>query len=132
MEFSLRISLLSVIIAFALLIFYLLKKGRLGIKYTLLWLFAVLVMLFMTLFPNVVFSLAGLVGIKDGLNFIWVAQGLFSLIILLSLTVIVSGFKNHIIRLTQKVALLEKELMDTKAGLGGKPEDGGSEPEVAD
>lgn len=125
MDLSLRISLLSIIIIFAVSILFLLKRGRLSIKYSLLWLFAVLIMLFMTLFPDLVFSAAGLFGIINGLNFIWFAQGLFVLLILLSLTVIVSGFKNHIIRLTQTIARLEKDLMDTKAQLKCQDEEEG-------
>ena len=114
MDSTLRIFLLAVITVLAIIILMLLKRGKLSLKYSLLWIISIFLMYIIVLIPNLVFSFAFSIGIIDPLNLVWAAQALFVILILLSITVIASGLRAHIVRLTQKVALLEKELDDMR------------------
>lgn len=112
MEISLRISLLVAIFVYFIIIFNLLRKKRLNLKYTLVWLLSALVMLIITVFPQLAYGLARFVGVMNPVNAVFLVVSTFMLIIILSLTAIVSSLNASKISLTQKVALIEKRLRD--------------------
>lgn len=100
-----------------------LKKGRLELQYTLLWIFAGLAILIMSIWPQVLIGLASLLGIQVPMNAAFFLGIIFILCMLIGMTVIVSGLKNKIYRLTQVIALLEKRI----EGLESKEEPHGEE-----
>jgi hypothetical protein len=107
---SLRIFLICSILVYLLIIIYMLRKKSLNLKYTLLWLFSALVMLIVIIFPNIIYGLSALAGVINPVNMVFVFLGMFSLLILLSLTLIVSHLNNKIRNLTQSNALLEERI----------------------
>lgn len=109
---TLRIALLIGIGIYFILIFGLLKKGSLSLKYTLAWLFSGVVMLVLTIWPSIIYFLARLVGIQSGMNGLFVAAVGFILIILMTITSIVSNQRNKIKTLTQEIAFLEKRVRE--------------------
>ncbi len=112
MNQTLRIALLLAVVAYFLLLIYLLKKRTLNIKYSLLWLFSGILMLLLAACPQILSWFAKAVGISTPVNALF-AVALFCVIcIVMSLTAIVSKLNERVKRLTQAYALLEKRLQD--------------------
>ncbi len=112
MDLHLRVFLFIGVFVYLFLIVFFLRKGRLNVKYSLLWLFSGLLMLIMIAFPQIVIFAASIVGIQSPVNMIFVVQGGAVLLILLSLTAIVSKLTDRIYILTQANALLEKRIRE--------------------
>jgi len=112
MEIRLQISLIICIVAFLVLILYLLKKDSLQLKYTILWMITGLILLLMAIFPQTLTFIVGIVGIYDVSNGLFAMAIFFVLIILLSITSIVSKLKTQNKKLVQANALLEKRVRE--------------------
>ena len=65
-------------------------------------------MVLLTLLPKLMSKLAHIAGIASPVNMVFFLGFLFSLVIILSLTVAMSSASNGVKRLVQKLALLEK------------------------
>ena len=109
---SLRISILLAIGVYFVLLVILLRKKSLTLRYSLLWLFTGLVMLFFTLFPGLLAWMTALLGFKLGSNALFAILFFCLLIILISLTSVISRQGEAIKRLSQEHALLEKRLRE--------------------
>lgn len=109
---TLRIALLIGIGLYFILIFGLLKRGALSLKYTLVWLLSGIVMLALTIWPSILYLFAKWVGIQSGMNGLFAAGIGFMLIILMTITSIVSNQRNKIKILTQEIAFLEKRVRE--------------------
>lgn len=109
---TLQIFFLACILVFLAIIVHYLKKKKLNLKYTLVWLFCGLAMLVFAIFPDMVGKLGALVGIATPTSTVFVFVNMFILLIILTLTVIVSGLNDRLHRLTQAQALLERRIRD--------------------
>lgn len=107
-----RICLIAGILVYLIVIVVFMKKKKLNLRYTLTWLLMALVMLIAAAFPQLVTWLAMALGVASVVNTVFVLQGLFVLLILLSLTSIVSRQTNRIRTLAQTQALLEKRVRE--------------------
>ena len=110
MTINLTIFLLLVIIVFLALIIHTILKNRLSLKYSLLWLFAICLMLIMVLFPKILRNICNLLGIELVSNLVFLLGFLILLVITFALTIIVSEQKRKIVLLVQEIALIKKEL----------------------
>lgn len=110
MNIVLRISLLIGILFYFNILTYLIKKKRLNLKYSLLWIFSGLGMLFIAVFPNVMISVIKLLGIIDITNGLFLLALFFVIVILMSITAIVSKMKEKNKELVQQCAMLEKRV----------------------
>lgn len=121
MKLNLQIVLLAALLLFFAIVFILLKRKRLNLKYSLLWILSCVVMITVVLVPDIIFALSSRIGIIEPVNFVFLIQGGFLLLISLSLSVIVSGLSNNIKRLTQSQALLERRVreLEEKGKQGG-------------
>lgn len=106
-----RISIAVLSVLFAIFVVVLISRGRLQLKYSLLWLLLCLLMIVAAIWPTPVYQLSALLGFESPSNFIIVIGMLLMLAILLSLTVIVSWQSGYIRELVQEVALLKKEMV---------------------
>lgn len=88
----------------------LVKKEKLMLRYSLLWLALAVVLILCAVFPGPVFEVAKLFGFLTASNFIFVLGFVFLLLIALSLSAVISKQTTSIKNLTQRIALLEKEL----------------------
>ena len=95
----------------------LLKKQKLNLRYALTWLLMAFVMLLVSVFPQIITAISRLLGVASDVNTVFVLQGLFVLLILLSLTSIVSKQTNRIRKLAQTQALLEKRVRELEDSL---------------
>lgn len=97
-------------LAFMAYVLRLVSKGRLTLKYSLLWLALSVTMLLICLFSKQVGDFTYLLGFKVFSNFVFVAGLCFLLIITLALSSIVSKQASAIKTLTQRLALAEKQI----------------------
>ena len=79
-----------VILAYFLLIVYLIKKKKFLLRYGILWLMSGLVMLVFILFPNILHTVTGIFGIELASN------GIFAMCIFLVIMILVSPVYNFL------------------------------------
>jgi len=115
MNLALRAALIFAVVLYFILIFLLLKKKRLSLKYTLLWIFSGIVMLVIVIFPEAFIYLVHSIGIIDYTNGLYSIALFLILIILMSITAIVSKLNEKNKKLIQYCALLEKRIRDLEA-----------------
>lgn len=109
---TLRVVLLIAIIIYFILIFFYLKRKALELKYTLLWLFAGIVMLLMIIFPQISVMITRLLGFESNMNALYITCLGFIIMLLMMVTSIVSRQSNKIKVLIQEVAILKKAIRD--------------------
>jgi Uncharacterized conserved protein (DUF2304). len=112
METNLKFILVLGVLLYLFVIFYLLKKKKLSVQFSIVWLFSGFVMLVFALFPGVVYILGDIVRVINPVNFVFSVLFVFVLLILLSLSSALSVYSEKIKRLTQHVALLEERIRE--------------------
>lgn len=108
----LQILFLIAIALYYVVLFYLLKKKSLSLKYTLLWLFSGLVMLVFVLFPGLLTMFAELAGVGVPTNALFAIISFCMIMLLISITSIVSKQTERIKILTQTLAILENRVRE--------------------
>ena len=89
-----------------LIIFVLLKKGKMTVKYSLLWLGLAVVLVIFAICPYVVYVLRDLLDVEMPVNLVFMLMFCFVLVVLISLSIAVSQLAEKCKRLTQENALL--------------------------
>lgn len=109
---SLNLQIVAVLFLLAILvsIIYILRKGRIAIKYALVWFFAALVLSIFVIFPGLMNSLTNLLGFEVGSNMIFAGLIAMLIFINIALTVIVSGQSSKIRLLIQEVSMLKAKI----------------------
>lgn len=115
MEPKLQIIIAAVVLIGLVYLISLIRKNRLELKYALSWLIIAVIVLIIDCFPILMEKLADLLGIVSPVNMMFFVGFLFSLVILLTLTVATSIAGSCVKRLTQKIALLEKRVEQLEA-----------------
>ncbi len=110
MEASLRIFLAVALVIYFIVLGYMLKKERLILKYTLLWILSGVFLILFLIFPELVFKGSALIGVSNPVNAVFLLFSGFTIMLLLSLTSIVSQISDKNRKLTQAVALLEERV----------------------
>lgn len=114
MTVQLRIILfILILLTFALFVDQI-KQKKLKLQYTLTWMLLLLFILIVTVFPGILGFVVNIMGIALPINMIFFFGFLFTLVIIYRLTMAVSKQSEEIKFLTQKVALLEKEINDKR------------------
>lgn len=112
MELKLQI-IIAILIGIGIIyIVNLIRKNRLELKYALSWLIVAVFVLIIDCFPSLMDNLSDLLGIYSSVNTMFFIGFLFSLLIILTLTVAVSIAAGSVKRLNQKIALLEKRIVE--------------------
>lgn len=111
---SVQIRIVLIILAALLLagIVRLVFRGRIQLKYSLMWLVLGVLLIVTAVFPDVIVGLASLLGFNAPSNLALFGAVFCLLLICLSLTAIVSWQSRDIRSLIQRVALLEKDARD--------------------
>lgn len=120
MELVLRFGLVFGSIGLLLFIIYLMKKGKLEVKYSIIWLAFSIVMIIFSCFPYIVLVLSDISRIINPVNFIFLTQIIFILLILLSVSAVISGFSKKIKQLAQANAILEKRVRELEQVISNK------------
>lgn len=92
----------------ALVILSIVKRGRITVKYSLVWFVAILIIAISVLIPNFMIFIAKLLGFQTVSNLIFSLLIMLLIFICISLTIIISGQKEKIRLLIQEVSILKK------------------------
>lgn len=107
---NLRVSVFLVSCVLFIIIFILFRKGRIPLKYTLVWFIPNLLILLVAIVPSMLQFIMNLLGFQTVSNMV-IGMLIFILVLIsISLTVIVSGQRTKITLLIQEVSLLKKEI----------------------
>jgi len=90
------------------------RKGKLQEKYSILWLFFAFVLIVCAGIPNMSLVIAEAVGIKYAPAFIFLVGFIFLLLYVFHLTQTISQQNKKIIKLAEEIAILNKEINNTK------------------
>lgn len=113
----LRITLIVGAALFLGLLFLLLRRKKLNVQYSIIWLCAAGILLVFAAFPYAVAVLGNIFRFEMPVNLVFTLLFIFILLLLLSLSTIVTGFSERIKRLTQTQALLEDRVRQLEAKL---------------
>lgn len=111
-DIKLQIFMIVALAVYFWVLVSLLKKKRISLKYTLLWIFSGCLMLIIAIFPQVFGWISVLIGVEVPANALFAILFFCTLIILISMTSIVSKLNDSVKTLTQDVALLEKKVRE--------------------
>lgn len=107
MSINLRMAVIVVAIALIVITLYLVKKEKMPVKYSLIWLFSGFLILFVGLIPNVITLFSNVLGFVNMSNMVIALFVFILLLITMTLTVIVSNQKRQITLLIQEVSMLK-------------------------
>ena len=107
-----RVILLVGVLIYLMIIIFLMKKGRMSLKYSLVWFASGMVLLVCAIFPQIIRFFTNLIGIYSEVNAVFFVGVCFLLLIILSLTSIASGQSERIRTLVQTQAMLEKRVRE--------------------
>ena len=110
MAVEIRIFLLVAVILYFIEVIHLLKKKRLNLQYSILWLAVGVLLILLIIFPQIIVAFSNLLHFQSSMNALYIILIGFLVIICVALTSIVSKQNNHIKRLTQNAALLEERI----------------------
>ena len=116
-----RILMIAICVLFIVYIITLVTKGKLLLKYSLLWLALSFFVCVFSMFPEPIYALSKLLGFELASNFIFIAAVFFILVIDLYLSVIASKQAAYTKTLIQEVALLKKEQSEFESSCDNSP-----------
>ena len=94
------------------IIFTLLKRGLMSVKYSLLWLLLAVALVIAAAFPYVIYVLRDILSIEMPVNLVFLLMFCFVLVVLLSLSIAITQLAEKCKRLTKANAILEKRVRD--------------------
>lgn len=114
MSVSLRIALLIFALFLVFVTTYILKKGRIPEKYSLLWYFISFIILLLAIFPSILTFISDKIGFQAVSSFIIGVLLVLLTFITMALTIIVSGQKKKTTLLIQEISLIKSEMHHDK------------------
>lgn len=103
--------ILGVILMIALAaIINMIRKKSLDLKYALSWLIVIVLLLIIDIFPVLMITVSQMLGIWSPVNMIFFLGFCFSLVIIFTLTVALSRMSARVRKMTQVIALNEKNI----------------------
>lgn len=109
MNFELTLSSIVFLLCLMLFILHLVKKRRISVKYSLVWLLPCFILIIFTLVPGLMSIISNMLGFQTASNMILTSLIGFLMIVTIALTVIVSNQKDKIRLLIQEVSILKSE-----------------------
>lgn len=114
MDWVTQIVTVALVVLFDLYVLRALRRELIDYKYALVWLSAGLVMLFFSLFPNILSLTASILGIGVPLNMLFFFAILFIMAIVFRINITIANLKRRVYTLTQHVAVLENEMHERR------------------
>ena len=99
-------------ILFLVMMIELIRKNKVALKYALLWLLSGVLMLLFAIFPQLLDRMARMIGIYSPVNALFAVLLCCGLVLMISFSVIMSGNKKAIVRLTQEISLMENRIRE--------------------
>lgn len=91
-------------------VIWILRKGRISIKFAIIWLIPSFIIIILALFPNIFLIFASLFGFQTISNLVVGILFVLMFFIILALTVLIAGQTTKINLLIQEVSILKKEI----------------------
>ena len=111
-------ALIISLILFSILWFYIIlrsvRKGKISVRYSLIWFFMAIVILFVGVFPNFMELIAKIFGFTTISNLVIGIILTLLMFITLVLTMILTNQKTQIKNLTQEISMLKKDVKNEK------------------
>ena len=107
-----RALLIAGVVLYLSAILWMLKKNKLTVRYSIIWLLSGLVFAVFAVCPYIVLVLRDWTQIETVANLVFILVIGFMLLLLLSLSSIVSGQAEKLKRMAQKMALLERRVRE--------------------
>lgn len=114
MKTTLFITVIVFLVFLAGLIIYLLRKDRLSIKYSILWLLMIILAFLILIIPNLLELISKILGFELVSNMVLCIFIVILLLISIALTVMITKQKKKITLLVQEVGIINKKLEDLK------------------
>ena len=117
---SFRLHILSILISLAMLafIFHSIKKGKLHIRHSILWLLVGVACLAISIIPKIFFYITGLFGIGMPISALFFLSIIFLMVTVFNLTLNLSKLSEENKKLTQAVSILNHEIEETRKANG--------------
>ncbi|WP_040948506.1 DUF2304 domain-containing protein [Gorillibacterium massiliense] len=97
-------------LGFLLVTIELIRRKKISERYSLLWLLLGLVMLILSLAPELLDGISKALGIVYGTSLLFFIGFLFSLVFIMHLTIVITRMDRKLTRLTQEMALLKARM----------------------
>jgi hypothetical protein len=112
--FKVQIILLIIALVVLFIVINMIRKYRLELKYSLLWLTLNITIIVFILFPNLLSGISFLIGIETPSNTLFLFGMMALMAIMFSLTTALSRYSNKIKELTQELGLLKQQFQELK------------------
>ena len=110
MMMKFRILLVAAVIIAFYFMFKMIIKGKLQLKYSLLWMMLGLILLILTIFPRLLDYISGFIGVFSPTNALFLFGFAFTLPVIFGLSLSLSKLSTRVKDLAQQLALLNHEL----------------------
>lgn len=117
MSVKLQIILICVFAGIFLWLIMRIRKNKVDVRFMLPWLVLDAALIILTIFPPILSWISNLLGIYSVMNMLFFCGFCLSLLVIFTLTTAVSKMTNEVKRLTQRIAIMEK---DTQKKSNGK------------
>ncbi|MGL5068783.1 MAG: DUF2304 domain-containing protein [Sarcina sp.] len=95
---------------FTLYILLMVKKNKLQLSYSILWLATGISFVILSVFPNLLEYISGVLQIETPMNALFLIIIFFLILIIFTLTIVISKLKTQITNVSQALGLLEEEI----------------------
>lgn len=112
MSIGLRFVLILISIVTMIYMLRKIRQSKLQIEYAIFWIFFSFMLIFISIFPKVVYWMTSLIGIQSPVNFIFLAIIFILIMKNFMMTLQLSQTEGKLRELIQKFALLEKDIRD--------------------
>ncbi len=109
MNSILRIILLCFCLIWIIVLFRLIRKNKLPVKYSIIWFIPLIIILLLVLFPSLITFMTKSLGMVSSANMIIGIILTLLMIITLCLTLIIANLKRRITILVQEVSMLKEK-----------------------
>ena len=124
MNVVLQIILILLSIAFNILVLNMVRIGRVELRYALAWLAVGVVLLILSIWPNLLNLLAGLMNVAVPINAGFFLSIVYLMSFLVGVTIVLSDPTSKLYRLTQLIAIQEKRIRELEAQVSSLRQDG--------
>ncbi len=114
MKLSLFITVIVFLVFIAGIIIYLMKKDKISIKYSILWLLTIVLAFIVLIIPNLLEFISKILGFELVSNMVLCIFIVILLLISIAQTVMITNQKKKITLLVQEVGIMKKKLEDLK------------------
>lgn len=114
MDIKLKIFLLIICVIFCFYIYQKIRREQLQLRHSLIWFITLFLLMFMTVFDEMLIPLKVFLGFETTSNMIFLIGFFIITLIIFSLTLKISLLQMNVVTLTQEVAIMKKELSKRK------------------